>query len=227
MASTLAKARNALRWRLRDVTVADRAFSTFELNEIIQTNARYVAGQIPLGMAWVSVTLTEGADTVALPSTVEYECVLEVRRSSDGVTLTKRTPEEMTKMFWSGVLAANATHADPTDYCLLESEAQVVTMRFQAPAKSTDAVDVLRRVLPSDLVADTTAIPFSMLAIEAVIDLSATEALMKMTPEMLAARKLSASVGSLWGPRAEANIRRETERLHQQRGVGRPLRFVL
>jgi hypothetical protein len=230
VASTLVKVRRAVRFRLRDFVVSKQAISTIELNEIIQSNTRYVSGCIPLGEKWVSgasgIVVTAGSDTSTLPSGVEYTDVLELRRTVDGYILKKRTREEMNLMFWTKHITSTKEHAEPTDYCLMENEAQSVAIRFQSPALTTTTIDLLRRVLPSDLIADTTEIPFSTLAIEAITDLSSFEALAKLPPVVLEEKKLNPSVGSLWGKRAEDNIRHETERLHKLRGVGRKLGVV-
>jgi hypothetical protein len=230
VASTLAKVRNAVRFRIRDVASAHRAFNTMELNEIIQANLRTVAGDIPLGEKWVlaanGITVTAGSDTASLPSGVEYDTVLALRRTADGQALTKRTREEMEKMFWQSGTATTNGSAEPTDFCLIEDETQTVGVRFQSAAATTTTLDLCRRVMPTDLTADSGAVPFATLAIEALIDLSAMEALAKMTDAVLAERNLNPQVGTIWAARAAKNIKNETERLHKQRGVGRPMRFV-
>lgn len=228
MASTLSKVRSAVRFNIRDLSPGNRAIPTTELNTIIQANTRFVGGQVPLGEAWVSaaVTVTSGSDIgtmVAESPAVEYSDILEVRRTVDGQVLTKRTVEELDKLFWQ---ANNTGRAEPTDYAIMESAATVVTLRFNCYAATSTTLAVLRRVLPTDLLSDATTIPFASLAVEAVIDLSSVEAIAKLPEKVLADRNLNPQVASIWASRAEKNIRRETERIHRQRGVGRPLRFV-
>jgi hypothetical protein len=172
------------------------------------------------------VVVTAGSEVGALSTSYDYADILNVRRTADGQTLTKRTAEELDKMYWQSGVAASRGTAEPTDYALLESEAQAVSLRFQNYAKTSTTLDVFRRVLPADLTADSTAIPFSLLAVEALIDLVAVEALAKIPEEVTKERKLNPQVAPLWMKRAEENIRNETERIHRQRGVGRPLRFV-
>ena len=226
MASTLIKVRNALRYRLG--AFSNSNISTPELNEIIQSNCRYLSGQVPLGEKWVlsAVTVLVNTNSIALPAGLEYSDILEVRRSSDSWVLTKRTREEMTKLFWpSSTVTASAT-GDPNDYCLVEDEAQGVTLYFNIKAGVATPLDVCRRVLPTDLTLDAGAIPFSTLALEALIDLSAVELITRLPEKSLAELNINPAVTGFWMGRAEKNIKSETERLHRQRGVGRPLRFV-
>jgi hypothetical protein len=232
MASTLSKVRNAVRYRIRDLAAGNRAISTPELNEIIQSNTRFIGGQIPLGEAWVTtsgtgaVVVTAGSDYGTITSTVDHMDILEVRRNADGQVLTKRTAEELDKMYWqSGTTSTRGTE-EPTDYAILESAAQAVTLRFQNYAKTSTTLDVFRCVMPSDLASDASAIPFAVLAVEAIIDLSSVEAIAKLTDKVLSERNLNPKVAGLWADRAGKNLRAETERMHRQRGVGRPLRFV-
>ena len=179
MASTLAKVRGAVRYRIRDIISGNRAIATPELNEIIQANVRALAGEVPLGEAWsaAAVTVTAGSEVGTLAATVEYAHILEVRRTGDGQTLTKRTPEELSKLYWQSGTATTRSTEEPTDYAILESAAQAVTLRFQNYAKTTTTLDICRRVMPSDLTADSSAVPFAMLAVEALIDLCAVEAI--------------------------------------------------
>jgi hypothetical protein len=212
------------------LVASNRAVSTPELNEIIQANARYISARIPLGEKWVTgadgIVVTVGSDLATLPPGFDYSDVLEVRRTVDGQQVMKRTREEMDKLFWGQGIPATHGAGEPTDFCLIESETQSVVVRFQAPAKTTTTLDFCRRVLPADLTSDASAIPFSVLAIEALIDLSSVEVISKLPEKVLAERNLNPQVAGLWAKRAEENLRHETERLHRQRGVGRPLRFV-
>jgi hypothetical protein len=213
-----------VRYRIRDLAAGNRAISTPELNEIIQSNTRFIGGQIPLGEAWVTtsgtgaVVVTAGSDYGTITSTVDHMDILEVRRNADGQVLTKRTAEELDKMYWQS--------GTTSDYAILESAAQAVTLRFQNYAKTSTTLDVFRCVMPSDLASDASAIPFAVLAVEAIIDLSSVEAIAKLTDKVLSERNLNPKVAGLWADRAGKNLRAETERMHRQRGVGRPLRFV-
>lgn len=232
MSSTLAKVRKAVRYRIRDWASEDRAIATPELNEIIQSNMRYVAGCVPLGETWVNgalgVTVTLNSDLASLPvlSVGDYVDILELRRSADGYILTKRTREDLDRLYWSSSLPAASTPAEPAEYCLMESNAQVVNLRFQAIAKSATTLDVLRRVMPSDMTADSSVVPFATLAVEAVIDLSSVEALAKLPEAGTAGHRVNPGVAQMWTKRAEDNIRHESERLARQRGVGRPEEVV-
>jgi hypothetical protein len=233
VATTLANVRNAVRFRIRDTAPGNRAIALPEMNEIIQANCRYLYGRIPLGEAWATaaVTVTAGSQYGTLVAGTEYTDFITVRRTSDGWTLTKLTPEEMDKKYWIDGTSSTRSTEEPDFYSVIESAVtstatQPVTLKFQNYAKTTTTLDIYRRVMPSDLVADTSVITFSTLAVEALIDLSAVEAIAKLPEAVLVARELNPGVAALWANRAEKNIKAETERVARLRGVGRPLRFV-
>jgi hypothetical protein len=231
VASTLTKVRSALKYRMGALLSSSNAtLSTPELNEMIQANCRYLAGRVPLGETWAAslVTVAKDANTAALGAN-NYSDILEVRRHADAYSLTKRTREEMSKMFPGSGPNVSTSTGELTDYCLVEDDTQTLTLYFNIKADAATALDVCRRVMPADLTSDagtTGAIPFSMLALEALIDLCAIEAVSRISEKALAEVGFNPQVLGVWSSRAEQNIKNETERIHRQRGVGRPLRFV-
>jgi len=188
-----------------------------------------VAMEIPLGEAWSTslATLAEAADTVTLPVTSdeEYALIHAVRRNADGYILTKRTREEMDTLYWHGKVAATASQGRCTDYAILESAAQVVTLRFQAPSDRSEALDVLRSILPTDLTASTDTLPLSRPVRNAVADLAAAEGAAKMPKwERDEKLRLNPEVIGFWTARAMSNIRAEVIRRNRQHSTGRPHR---
>lgn len=231
MSSTLLKVRTALKYRMGALlSSGNSATSTPELNEMIQSNCRYLAGRIPLGETWADslVTVAASASTATLPANA-YSDILEVRRHADSIVLTKRTREEMTMMFPSSGPTVSTATGELTDYCVVEDNTQTTTtaavLYFNIKASASTVLDVCRRVMPADLTTDASVIPFSMLAVEALTDLSAVEAISRIPEAVLAEAKFNPAVAGLWAGRAEQNIKNETERIHRQRGVGRPLRL--
>ncbi len=190
-----------------------------------------VASQIPLGEAWVSsaFTVADASDTGTLPvaSSEEYAAIVAMRRNSDGELLTKRTSEEMDRMFWSSQTAAAASKGDLTDYAMWETAAQVVTVRFNCPANGAVAVDLKRAILPVDLTtAGTEAVPLSRWAVHAIACRAAAHAVSIMHEFELKEMRLARGGAQSFLAMSQQFIRDEEVRRNQLDSVGRVVRFV-
>src|SRR3990170_228991 len=110
-----------------------------------------VASELPLGDAWSlsDFTVTAGAATASLKvtSSEQYQNLLELRRNADGYILTKRTLEELDLSYWHDQTTSTLSAADPIEYAFYEGADQTITVKFQAPARSNTAIDVLRSIL--------------------------------------------------------------------------------
>jgi hypothetical protein len=236
MSTALARIAHMVRWRTRDRAPRERLIGTPELNEMIQSNALALSGRIPLGEKWANgvVTITAGSDLATLPQTegnpaqsIVYMTVLDIRRTSDGQRVTKRTREEMDILYWRSGLASTHVRQEPSDYAFIEDEDQKVTLRFQAPVKTTGTLDVLRATLPKDLLSDASTVPFSPLAIEALCDMVAMECIAKLPDKDVAEKlHLGKTVLKVWADRIELNVASEQDRRRKLESVGRPLRMV-
>ncbi len=166
--------------------VGDMLVSRPEWGNIIERAVWFVASKVPLGENWETgaLTITAGSDSATLAATTaETSAVLALRRNTDGRVLTRRDSDYMNRVWWDNRLASTASHADPEEYCIWETAAQAVTFRFQAPIKTSGTLDVLRSVTPAALLLDSTAVPFSRYAVEAIASFAAVAALTRVPKE--------------------------------------------
>lgn len=189
-----------------------------------------VAARLPLGETWSNsaFTVSANSDTATLPvaSSEQYAAILELRRHSDGYILSKRTREEMDRIYWHGLTTSDAGPADPIEYAMYEGTGQTITVRFQAPALAATAIDMLSSILPVDLSAGTETVPLGRWAVHATAHLAGAYALEKMHDFEVKELRLNRGAAAGMRKSADAAIRSEAIRRDRLDAVGRQMRWV-
>ena len=171
-------------------------------------------------------TLTAGVDTytVAPSATRIIYAVVALIRASDLFVLRK-VPFDAMLEFKRSTAAATGK---PDRYAIYEDDSQVVKVVLYPTPSSTDTLDAWYMDLPDALTTDSSVIPFGTFGVKALELLTAAELSASMTPEDLAACKLSPAIPAKWQADGQKFLALERERTARvsQAGAGITRRYI-
>lgn len=220
MSITRVQARTKVRTFMRDRDPADYIFSSPEINVHVESTMRTLAGQAKLGQEWTTLSVTDATDTYAMPGSVEYAQVLEVRRQVDGHEVRIVSREVMQRLR-DGDTASAPSRGRPYWLTMWEDPSQSLKVRVFPWPDAAYTLDVLRSTLPAALATDAAVIPFDSLLSDALCYQVASELLLSMPPEQAAKRLVDAKTLAMgYAAKADALVAEHRLRRHRHRGVG-------
>lgn len=211
MPKTLANVRKSARRWMRDTRPGNYAIGTRELNRIIEAMTHDVDSDLDAGQAWIASAITLNPATsppdYLLPTSSEYQNVLDLRRASDGFILWRRSAEQIDQMRWS---KASATASKVSAYALRQSAAtspllgavESITVMFDVRPSEADTIDLkTSTTLAAMLDNDDAFVPFQRDFVESFERGVAAMAIEMMRPEDQQARGFTGSVsGGRYAP---------------------------
>ena len=150
MSSTLATELATLREMLRDTDAANYVFSDNDANRTLVNQGLQLSAEVGQAQLWVAGAFTlptDGSDAL-LPSTVQYEQVLQLKLPAIGRLLRHISLAEVERMR-QGVQSASG---DPSYYALYEDSSTATTKlfaRFGNIPSIARSVDLFRAALPA------------------------------------------------------------------------------
>lgn len=169
-----------------------------------------IVGELGLGTAWVTTaftTATNSRDNL-LPSTVEYDRLLELVYASDKVPLRKISLEEMTYLRQGSTIPTGRQIL----YAVTVSPVGVVEIQFSGYSDRAEAVSALVSTTPTTWPkgsATPPTIPFSQRALRALELRIAASVAAVAGPDKYVALDLSKNAPQIWNDEANELIRHE------------------
>lgn len=223
MSQTYAAAALQIRRLIGDLDPGAYAFDTpFDLYGVLTPTMQQMAAKAGHGETWVLNAFSSTAGSladVALPSSVQYAQVREIRDTANGRTLAKLSPYEI-EAWRQGITSANPGSGDPLAFTLYEDTAQVVYVRFNCVPQRVIAYDLLRAVIPTTGYLDATTLPFTDEFITAICAATARRLVDRATEEQRARISIAAKALEDWERVEQEGVAIEKQRL--QRIKGRP-----
>lgn len=224
MSDTRGAVKRRIRLRIDDMNPNDRAIDDERMDILIEDRMHLLAQEVGLGAVWTTTLVTLAASTwqYTLPTSVQYERVMDVVLRSLATPLDRVTHAEMTALRDGGTATG-----DPTHYALFEDSSQQVNIWVYPTPTQVDYLDGLRAQIPTTLSSDSSAIPFSTPLLKALEKSVAAEAILLMDEESRAERKAVVDEVPNWKREVQRAIRLERVRLgNQKRSDVMPLRTV-
>lgn len=223
MSATLAAIRARVRFHLRDRDLHDAAFSTFEVDDAINSALKVLGSRLRLGLDWVSnaLSISNAADTYTLPGTNQYKQVIAFRLVSEQ-TVIPVIPRGEFDAYREGATnpSVNGT-GDPEYATVWEDTAQATKVQFYPWPKDADTVDMLRTTLPAALATASATAPFDDLGVEALCFRAAAYLLGKSSDDILSKLRLSRESAAMYNANAEEAIRESRYRHARMAGASR------
>jgi hypothetical protein len=225
MSETLAQARVNVLELIRDQDTNDPFLDDVELAHSIMALAQETAGEVGLGHDWQAsaFTLTAGslADyDITNPTNSEFQEILKLRIAATGNELEK-VDWNVIEQMREGLTSASGGGGDPSAFALRMDDSNNTTVRINTVPSESQAIDILRSVLPANTYTDATVIPFSIGLLRGLEKGVASEVIDRMDDTALAVRKISRPLGNRYLAAFERAKVIERARLHKLKTVPR------
>jgi hypothetical protein len=218
MSETYAAAGLQIRRLLGDLDPGAYIFDTpFDLYGALTPTMQQMAGRAGHGQTWALNAFSSSAGSLAdaaLPSSVQYAQVLDIRDTVFGRILAKLGMDEI-EAWRQGLTTSSPSSGVPVAYSLREDIDQVVYVRFNCVPNSVIPYDVLRSTIPTTGYLDATTLPFSDEFCRGVEMATALRLANRATPEQKARLSLSPDALRDWAMGEQSAIQLEKVRLRR------------
>lgn len=216
MSTTRGAVKLSVRRLIGDLRSGDYQVPDERLNAFVQFHVERLLSELdePSTAQASALTTSAGNSDYTLSSAAEYLVIASLVRNADRVPLSPRSWESMDQLRYGTTLQASGK---PTDYALMESPAQVVTVRLWPVPNGAYAIDAVWSLAQGALSSDSSTIPFSSLAARALELRVAGDAVDSLDSESTDALRLNPKSAAVYRNQAEAILAQEVQRKAAQR----------
>lgn len=211
MPDTVANVRRRVRQLIDDLNPNDTAIDSERLTTVLENRMHAMAQEVGLGPVWVTGAITLAANDweYTLPTSIQYNRVLQLQLNSQEWLMERLSPVELTALRdGSGDMTG-----DPTHYALFEDTSQQVNVWLAPTPVAVDTINILRSQVPAALSTDATNVSFSDPLLRALEKAAALDALLLMDQEEREKRKAVLDNVPIWNQEVRRALRLERVRV--------------